>query len=44
MARFRMLSLDGSGIRALIPAILLDKLESATGKSIPEPAMDRTRV
>jgi patatin-like phospholipase/acyl hydrolase len=36
MARFRMLSIDGGGIRGLIPAILLDKLEAATKKTIPE--------
>jgi patatin-like phospholipase/acyl hydrolase len=36
MARFRMLSIDGGGIRGLIPAILLDKLESVTGKTVPE--------
>jgi patatin-like phospholipase/acyl hydrolase len=36
MARFRMLSIDGGGIRGLIPAMLLDKLESATGKTVPQ--------
>jgi patatin-like phospholipase/acyl hydrolase len=36
MGRFRMLSIDGGGIRGLIPAMVLDGLESATGKSIPE--------
>jgi patatin-like phospholipase/acyl hydrolase len=36
MARFRMLSIDGGGIRGLIPALLLDALERATSKTVPE--------
>jgi patatin-like phospholipase/acyl hydrolase len=36
MARFRMLSIDGGGIRGLIPAMLLDKLETVTGKTVPQ--------
>jgi len=31
-----MLSIDGGGIRGLIPAMILERLEAETGKTIPE--------
>src|SRR5258708_39464588 len=36
MARFRMLSIDGGGIRGLIPALVLDAIEQTTKKRIHE--------
>jgi predicted acylesterase/phospholipase RssA len=36
MARFRMLSIDGGGIRGLIPARILDAIEQKTKKRIHE--------
>ena len=36
MSRFRLLSIDGGGIRGLLPAIVLAEVEKRTGKRISE--------
>ncbi|HJN59955.1 MAG TPA: patatin, partial [Alphaproteobacteria bacterium] len=33
---FKVLSIDGGGIRGVIPAVLLSHLEKETGKSVAE--------